>query len=44
MDFDLATPAFKRIADPDAPLDNIAQGLTFGEGPVWDRQIGRAHV
>lgn len=43
MDFDLATPAFKRIADPDAPLDNIAQGLTFGEGPVWDRRTGQLY-
>ncbi|MDB5818373.1 MAG: SMP-30/gluconolaconase/LRE-like region-containing protein [Rhizobacter sp.] len=43
MDIDLATPEFARLADPDAPLDLIASGLSFGEGPVWDRRIGQLY-
>jgi gluconolactonase len=38
MDIDLAAPGLARIIDKDPPLDSIAQGLTFGEGPVWDRR------
>ena len=41
MDIDLASPGFERIAGTDAPLDQIAHGLYFGEGPVWDRRKKR---
>src|SRR5262249_57454417 len=41
MDIDLATSGFDRIVGPDPPLDTIAHGLTFGEGPVWDRRDRR---
>jgi gluconolactonase len=40
MDFDLATPGFSKVVAPDAPLDLIAHGLLFGEGPVWDKRTG----
>ena len=40
MEFDLATPQFARIAADAGPLDLIAHGLAFGEGPVWDRRSG----
>src|SRR6266849_5374719 len=43
MDIDLAAPASARIIDKDPPLDSIAQGLTFGEGPVWDRRTGQLY-
>lgn len=38
MDIDMVTPEMERIVGPDPPLDCIAQGITFGEGPVWDRR------
>ena len=41
MDIDLASPGFERIASSDPPLDQIAHGLYFGEGPVWDRRKRR---
>ena len=41
MDIDLAAPGFDRIAGKDPPLDQIADGLYFGEGPVWDRRKKR---
>jgi gluconolactonase len=41
MDIDLATGGLERIVGADPPLDHIAQGLTFGEGPVWDRRRQR---
>src|SRR5215470_14749451 len=41
MDIDLATSGFDRIVGTDPPLDTIAHGLTFGEGPVWDRRNKR---
>jgi gluconolactonase len=40
MHTDFATPALARLIDDDAPLDNIANGLSFGEGPVWDKRHG----
>ena len=40
MHTDRKLPALSRIIDDDAPLDQIAQGLSFGEGPVWDRRNG----
>ena len=41
MDSDLAAPGFDRIAGTGAPLDQVAHGLYFGEGPVWDRRKKR---
>jgi gluconolactonase len=41
MDIDLATGGLERIVGADPPLDHIARGLTFGEGPVWDRRRQR---
>ena len=38
VDSDLAAPGFDRIAGTGPPLDTIAHGLYFGEGPVWDRR------
>lgn len=40
MDIDLATPAFGRVVGEQPTLDLIAHGLSFGEGPVWDRRSG----
>jgi gluconolactonase len=40
MHTDRKSTALSRIIDDDAPLDQIAQGLSFGEGPVWDRRNG----
>ena len=41
MDIDIVDPAFGRLVEPRPPLDCIAHGLTFGEGPVWDRRSGQ---
>jgi gluconolactonase len=41
VDFDSTAPEFKRIVGPNPPLDQIAQGTFFGEGPVWDRRKKR---
>jgi gluconolactonase len=41
VDIDLAAPDFERIAGKSPPLDQIAHGLHFGEGPVWDRRNKR---
>ena len=41
MDIDLAAPGLERIVGADPPLDQIAHGLYFGEGPVWDRREQR---
>jgi gluconolactonase len=38
MDTDLQAQGFERIADRHLPLDSIAQGMSFGEGPVWDKR------
>ena len=40
MHTDFATPALTRLIDADAPLDHIAQGMSFGEGSVWDKRNG----
>ena len=37
MDIDRIAPGLDAIVDADPPLDEIAHGITFGEGPVWDR-------
>ena len=41
MDIDTVSPGFARIAGSDPPLDQIAHGTYFGEGPVWDRRKRR---
>jgi gluconolactonase len=38
MDVDMAAPGLERIIGTNPVLDRIAHGLTFGEGPVWDRR------
>ncbi len=38
MDIDMIAPGWERIVGPDPPLDRVAQGIIFGEGPVWDRR------
>ena len=43
MDIDLIAPGLDRLIDRDPPLDRIAQGLTFGEGPVWDKRTGQLY-
>lgn len=37
MDIDPIAPGLKRLVDENPPLDRVAYGLIFGEGPVWDR-------
>ena len=41
MDVDIRAPGLKRIIGSDPPLDQIAHGMHFGEGPVWDRRLKR---
>ena len=41
MDVDRRTPAFDEIVGADPPLDEVAHGIIFGEGPVWDRRDRR---
>ena len=38
MDVDMAAPGLERLIEPAPPLDQIASGIIFGEGPVWDRR------
>ena len=38
MDIDLVAPELERIVDKNPPLDRIAYGMIFAEGPVWDRR------
>jgi gluconolactonase len=38
MDIDRLAPGLDRIVEPDPPLDRIAHGFIFSEGPVWDRR------
>jgi gluconolactonase len=33
--------SFERLIDPRAPIENIATGFTFTEGPVWHGQDRR---
>ena len=40
LDIDRATPGLGRLLSADAPLDRIYHGMTFGEGPVWNRRDG----
>ena len=38
LELDLETPGLSRLLAADAPLDRIYHGMTFGEGPVWNRR------
>ncbi len=38
MKTDLIEPEFERLVHSNPPLDKIAHGIIFGEGPVWDRR------
>ena len=38
MDVDRRAPALDEIVGADPPLDEVAHGIVFGEGPVWDRR------
>jgi gluconolactonase len=38
MDVDKVAPGFERLVEERPPLDQIAHGITFGEGPVWDKR------
>jgi gluconolactonase len=38
MDIDKAAPGLERLIDLNERLDVVAQGMAFGEGPVWDRR------
>ena len=38
---DMATDALDEIVDASPVIDQIVQGLVFGEGPVWDAANGR---
>src|SRR5260221_2624958 len=40
LEIDMATPAFARLVSADGPLDRIYHGLSFGEGPLWNRRDG----
>ncbi|HET9903933.1 MAG TPA: SMP-30/gluconolactonase/LRE family protein [Xanthobacteraceae bacterium] len=41
MDIDMRAPGLDEIVGADPPLDIIAHGLVFGEGPVWDKRKKR---
>jgi gluconolactonase len=41
MEIDMVLPGLLRLVDSRPPLDCVAKGLTFGEGPVWDRRKGQ---
>lgn len=41
MDIDRIAPGLDAIVDADPPFDQVAHGITFGEGPVWDRREKR---
>jgi gluconolactonase len=40
LELDRATPALSRLISPEAPLDRIHHGMSFGEGPLWNRRDG----
>lgn len=35
---DMTAPGAERIVGPNPPLETIAENITFGEGPVWDKR------
>jgi gluconolactonase len=40
MEIDVVDPSFMRLIELNPPLDCVVHGITFGEGPVWDRREG----
>lgn len=40
LELDLEAPGLARLLSHDAPLTRIYHGMTFGEGPVWNRRDG----
>jgi gluconolactonase len=40
LELDLETKGLRRLLSPEAPLDRLYHGMTFGEGPVWNRRDG----
>lgn len=43
MDIDMTAPGIEKLVDKNPPLDRIAYGMVFGEGPVWDRRKGELY-
>ena len=41
MDIDRRATRLDAVVGSDPPLDWIAHGITFGQGPVWDRRHKR---
>jgi len=40
LELDKAAPGLSRLVSADAPLDRIHHGMSFGEGPLWNRRDG----
>jgi gluconolactonase len=40
LELDRTTAALRRLVSPDAPLDRLHHGMSFGEGPLWNRRDG----
>jgi len=38
LEIDMATAALARLVSADAPLERIHHGMSFGEGPLWNRR------
>ena len=38
MDIDKIAPGLERLIEPGTVMDVVADGMHFGEGPVWDRR------
>ncbi len=38
LELDLETKGLARLLSPEAPLDRLYHGMTFGEGPLWNRR------
>jgi hypothetical protein len=38
VEIDMVSAGLLRLVDSRPPFDCIAKGLSFGEGPVWDRR------
>ena len=38
LDIDMTKPGFERLVSGEAPLDRIHHGMSFGEGPLWNRR------
>jgi len=40
LELDRTTPALAGLVSADKPLDRIHHGMSFGEGPLWNRRDG----